>query len=58
MKREFWVFLFVIGLLLFTGPIITGIKSGLAAYLFIAWPVFIAVIFIASRFSDRKDDRG
>jgi hypothetical protein len=58
MTRDVWFFLFFLGALLFGWPLISIFKSGLAAYLFIVWIVFIALILIASLFSEREDGGG
>jgi hypothetical protein len=58
MRREVWIFLFVLGVLFFSWPIISIFKDSLAISLFIIWLVFIALIFIASIFSEREDGGG
>ena len=58
MKRDAWIFLFAIGLLIFTGPFMSMVSQGLVLYLFILWLVFIVLIFIGSLFSDREEDGG
>jgi len=55
MKRETWVFLFCVGVLLFCGPFLAIFSSSLAYYLFIIWFIFIGLIFLASTFSERDD---
>jgi hypothetical protein len=58
MTRDVWFFLFFLGVLLFGWPLISIFKSGLATYLFVIWIVFIALILIASLFSEREDGGG
>ncbi len=58
MTRDVWFFLFFLGALLFGWPLISIFKSGLATYLFVIWIVFIALILIASLFSEREDGGG
>lgn len=58
MRRDIWIFLFFIGLLFFGWPLISIFRDSLTTYLFVAWSVFIALIFIASRFSEREDGGG
>ena len=55
MKRDIWVFLFGLGVLLFGVPFLTIFRNSLAYYLFIIWFVFIALIFLASNYSKRDD---
>jgi len=58
MRRDVWIFLFVIGLLFFIWPIMSIFRDSLATYLFVVWFVFIALMFIASIFSEREDSGG
>ena len=55
MKREIWVVLFGLGVLLFGGPFLTIFRDSLIYYLFIIWFVFIGLIFLASNYSKRDD---
>jgi hypothetical protein len=55
MKRDIWVFLFCLGLLIFCGPFLSIFREHLAAYLFAVWLSFIGLIFLAVKFSDRGD---
>jgi hypothetical protein len=48
MKRDIWVVLFSLGILLFSGPFLSIFRDSLAYYLFIIWFVFIGLIFLAS----------
>jgi hypothetical protein len=54
-KREIWIFLFVMGVLLFSWPFITIFEANLSTYLFSVWGIFIALVFLASHFSERGD---
>ena len=58
MKRDIWVFLFFIGLLLFTWPLMYIFRDSLQNYLFFAWLLFIVLIFLIVKFSDRADNGG
>jgi len=55
MKRDIWVVLFSLGVLLFSWPFLSIFHNSLTYYLFIIWFVFIGLIFLASAFSDRED---
>jgi hypothetical protein len=55
MKRDIWVFLFGLGVLLFGGPFLTIFRDSLTYYLFISWIVFIGLIFLASNYSKKED---
>jgi hypothetical protein len=55
MKRDIWIFLFVIGLLFFSWPIMSIFKHSLATSLFIIWLIFIVFIFIIALFPERED---
>jgi len=58
MKRDIWIALFCLGLLLFGVPFLSIFHHLLPYYLFIIWFVFIGLIFFASRSSDRQDGGG
>ena len=58
MRRDFGIFLFAIGMVLFSWPIISIFKYGLAVYLFVIWLFFIALIFIATRYPEKEDGGG
>jgi hypothetical protein len=55
MKRDIWVFLFCLGVLLFVGPFLSIFHDSPIYYLFIVWFVFIGLIFLASHYSRRED---
>jgi hypothetical protein len=57
MKRDIWVYLFGLGVLLFGGPFLIIFRESLTYYLFIIWFVFIGLIFLASNYSKREDGR-
>ncbi len=58
MKRDIWVALFLLGSFLFGWPLLNIFHDSLACYLFIIWFVFIGLIFLASRSSEREDGGG
>ena len=58
MKRDIWIALFSLGLLLFGWPFLKIFHDYLPYYLFLAWFMFIGLIYLASRSSDREDGGG
>jgi len=58
MRREKWLFLFLIGVLFFSWPIMSIFKDNLVVSLFVIWLVFIILIFITSIFSESEDGGG
>ncbi len=54
MRQDIWIFLFAIGILLFSWPIMSIFREGLPTYLFVIWLVFILLILITSIFSKRE----
>lgn len=54
MRKDICIFLFMIGVLLFSWPIMSIFKNSLPAYLFGIWLVFILLILITSIFSKRE----
>jgi hypothetical protein len=58
MKRDIWIALFALGLLLFGWPFLNIFHDLLPYYLFLAWLLFIGLIYLASRSSDREDGGG
>jgi uncharacterized membrane protein HdeD (DUF308 family) len=58
MKRDIWIALFFLGLLLFGWPFLSIFHHLLPYYLFIIWFIFIGLIYLASRASDRQNGGG
>jgi hypothetical protein len=58
MRKDLGIFLFFTGMVLFGWPLISIFKHGLAIYLFIIWLLFIALIFVATRFPEKEDGGG
>ena len=58
MKKEIWVFLFLLGVFLFSWPLISIFKDNMVGSLFALWLAFIILIFITSVFSEREDGGG
>lgn len=58
MKRDIWVALFFLGLLLFGWPFLSIFHHILPYYLFAIWLAFIGLLYLASRSSDRQDGGG
>ena len=57
-KRDVWIALFLLGLLLFGWPLLKIFTNRLPYYLFIVWFLFIGLLYLASRSSDRDDGGG
>jgi len=55
MRRDVWFFLFFIGILLFGWPLMSIFRSGLATYLFVIWLLFIVLIYLATKVTERED---
>lgn len=55
MRRDILIFLFVLGVLFFSWPIVSIFSENLVLSLFVIWLVFILLIFITSTFSERED---
>lgn len=55
MRRDVWIFLFLLGILLFGWPFLTIFRDVLMYYLFVIWLAFITLIYLASKFSERGD---
>jgi hypothetical protein len=58
MRKDIWYFIFAFGVLLFTWPILSIFRDSLPAYFFIIWLVYIVIIFVTSKSSDREDGGG
>ncbi|HTP04985.1 MAG TPA: hypothetical protein VMM54_07505 [Nitrospirota bacterium] len=58
MKREIWLFLFLLGFLFFSWPLMSIFRDSLAISLFIIWLVFIILIFVTSIISEKEDGGG
>jgi len=58
MSRDIWIFLFALGVILFSWPLMTIYKYGLSKYLFLAWFIFIVLIFIASIYKSNRKNGG
>lgn len=56
-KNEIWVFLFAIGAMLFSWPLMSIFKDDLIPYLFVVWLLFIAITAVTSIFSERDGGR-
>jgi len=57
MNRDIWIFLFALGIILFSWPLMSIFRYGISKYLFLAWFIFIALIFIATVYK-RNDKNG
>ena len=58
MSRDIWIFLFILGFLFFSWPLMSIFKDSLAISLFVIWLVFIILILITSIFSEKEDGGG
>ncbi|MGW8273345.1 MAG: hypothetical protein ACWGN7_08155 [Thermodesulfovibrionales bacterium] len=58
MRKDIWIFLFFLGVVMFSWPVISIFWQRLSLYFFVAWGVFIALIFLAARSADREDSGG
>jgi hypothetical protein len=57
MKPDLLVFLFFVGFIIFNWPFLMIFSHHLDTYLFLAWILFIGLIFLAS-FRSERDDGG
>lgn len=55
MRREVFIFLFILGALFFSWPIMSIFESNLVISLFVIWLIFILLMFITSVISERED---
>jgi hypothetical protein len=55
MKRDILIFLFVLGVLFFSWPILSIFQDSLVIALFAIWLVFIILLFIANILSEGED---
>jgi len=55
MKRDVWIFLFTLGLLFFSWPLMSVFRDHLVVALFVIWILFIALLFVTSILSKRED---
>lgn len=58
MKRESWVLLFAVGAIFLGWPIISIFDYNLSKYLFLAWFIFIVLIFIATTYNKKGNSGG
>lgn len=58
MMRDIWIFLFVLGLILFTWPFMSIFSHNLAIYLFSAWLVLIVLIILLTLVKHKGEDGG
>ena len=55
---DIWIFLFSFGIVLFGWPIISMFGNSLGIYLFSAWFIFIGMIFLATRYREKRNNGG
>lgn len=58
MKRESWILLFAVGVILFGWPVISIFRYSLLKYLFLVWFIFIVLIFIAASHDNKGNNGG
>jgi hypothetical protein len=58
MRRDIWLFLFLLGFLFFSWPLMSIFKDNLVISLFVIWLVFIILIFVTSIFSEKEEGGG
>jgi len=51
MYTDIYIFIFILGILLFNWPLISIFKNSTIIYIFIAWFLFIFIIFISSYYT-------
>ena len=55
MRTDFWIFLFALGVLFFSWPILTIFQDNLVVSLFVIWLLFIVLLFVTRIISERED---
>ncbi len=55
MRREVFIFLFILGVLFFSWPIMSIFEGNLVISLFVIWLIFILLMFITIVTSERED---
>ena len=55
MKKDLWIFLFLIGLVLFNWPFIIIFRENFTIYPFVVWLLLIIAIIVIGVFSDREE---
>ncbi len=57
MRRDILIFLFLLGVLFFSWPIMSIFRENIAAALFVLWFVFILLVYFTTTFSGPEDGR-
>jgi hypothetical protein len=57
-NKEFWVFLFFLGTLLFNWPFLDIFNMFLVYYFPVVWGLFILTVYAALRLTGRQDRNG
>lgn len=55
MKKEGWVFIFILGMVLFNWPFISIFRENFTIYPFIVWLCLIVVIFITTLLPETRN---
>ncbi len=58
MTRDFSIFLFVLGLILFNWPLISMFGQDLLKYFFGVWFIYIIFILVGTRYKNKRDNGG
>ncbi len=58
MRRDISIFLFIFGIILFSWPLLSIFKYTLSHYLFLAWFMFIVLVFIATAVNKNGNNGG
>ncbi|HYQ48468.1 MAG TPA: hypothetical protein VEP69_05340 [Thermodesulfovibrionales bacterium] len=53
-NKEFWFFLFALGVLFFSWPLLDIFSMSLVYYFPVAWGMFIFVVYLVVQISDRQ----
>ncbi len=55
MKRDVWIFLFLLGLVVFNWPFISIFRENFTIYPFVVWFLLILAIILTNLLPDRED---
>jgi hypothetical protein len=53
-NKELWIFIFLVGLLGFSWPVLEIVHTWVDLYLFIFWALFIGIVALLSNISERQ----
>lgn len=58
MRKDIWYFLFALGVIFFTWPVLSIFRDNLPSYFFIIWLVYIILVYLTSKSSEGEDGGG